>query len=54
MTVLRRSKEGDDIVIKMNDFKEALKKVMPSVSKKDELKYLKMKAGLRNHRGAIE
>ena len=42
------------ILIKRKDFMQALNKVFPSVSKKDELAYSKLQTSLRKSRGHIE
>jgi hypothetical protein len=47
------NKENTQIFICQKDFINALKKVFPSVSKKDELSYAKLENSLRKTRGHI-
>ena len=51
---IKRSKDINDLTIKQNDFHMALKKVFPSVSKKDELVYAKLERSLKNIKAHLE
>jgi ribosome biogenesis ATPase len=49
----RNVTEEEKILIGQQDFKNALQKVFPSVSKRDELTYSKLENSLRKQRGSI-
>ena len=39
---IKRTKDDEELIVKMEDFKKANKKVFPSVSKEDEVNYIKI------------
>ena len=49
----RNVSQEEKILICQKDFLNALGKVFPSVSKKDELSYAKLETSLRKTRGSI-
>jgi ribosome biogenesis ATPase len=49
----RNVTEEEKILIGQEDFKNALEKVFPSVSKKDEMSYARLENSLRKTRGSI-
>jgi ribosome biogenesis ATPase len=53
LAALCRTARGSDVLVKMEDFQIALKKVLPSVSKKDERVYNKLRSRLRQSRGTV-
>lgn len=50
----RNVTEEEQILIGHQDFKNALEKVFPSVSKQDEMSYARLEKSLRKTRGSIE
>ena len=51
---IKRTSDVDELKINMDDFKKALKKVFPSVSKQDEMSYAKLQKSLKKARAHLE
>ena len=51
---IKRSSDINDLTIKQSDFRRALKKVFPSVSKQDELVYAKLEKSLKNIKAHLD
>jgi SpoVK/Ycf46/Vps4 family AAA+-type ATPase len=51
---IKRSKDNNQILIKTEDFTKAMKKVFPSVSKHDELTYIKLQKSIKKSRAHIK